>query len=354
MEKVAEIKSIKEYNQWVMRNKTRYPTLMPIRISSEVITWGEEYKIYYYNANGDVFKEEILKAKPGIWLSIEVCPYEGRVLTFEGPRSHEAEGAPSVVTAKDSQGNITCSFISRGAGLFSIPSIGFFTNNINKGKVEIINWNGDKIAEFPSKADYYEFGRMEYINTPDHKYVLLSFMMGSPHVALWEENEGTYRELWQKNYSSAVEISISNDGQYSCVGDSGCVLVYNYKGNLVYSYCFPKRGRTNPVSDFSPDGKFLVCALSSQMALIDNKTGTPIWEISVPGDEFVRQVLFVKNGEYIVLTHISVKMAYLYDLKGALQATVDNVYGCSGVDDIIICGSEEDQYRKTVYQIGKE
>jgi len=354
VEKVAEIKSIKEYNQWIKSNNITEQELSRIKIKSEKIVHGDEYRILYYNADGYVFMEETLNAKPNIWLGVSVFNNVGHLVTIESPRSHEAEGTDVTVTAKDSEGNITCSFTGSGAGLFIVPSIGFFNNNINHELVEVINWDGDIIGEFPSTGDLFDFGIVEYVTSPNEEYVLINFVMGPGYVALWKEDVGIYRLLWQKSFSSAVKISISQSGQYSCIGDGGYVYVYDCAGNLSYSYCFSQHGLTNPFSDFSPDGNYLVCALSSHMALIDNQTGKLMWEIPVDGDAFVRQVLFMETGEYIILTHFSAEKAYIYDLKGDLQATLDNVYGCSLVDDMIICGSKKDEFHKTVYRVGKD
>jgi hypothetical protein len=315
VEKVLETTSIKEYNQWVSKNKTKYSGLKPFYLKSETIKWGKEYKVYYYDEDGNLRKQELIKARPGKWLSMNTSPYDGIIVLAESEDSHEAEPFGKH-TIKDRLGRELCSFDwgfdeASTAGVRPLPGgIGIlrtksYPSNSYSCYAELLTWDG-KI-----------FGRIEnlcHINigskaTPNKRFMVLN----SEFTAILVEDG---KELWRKSFPSGIEVGISDDGQYVAIGDAGTVYVYNRNGDSLYSFCF-SHIMSNPRPIFSPDDKYLIVLASGELALIDNANGKLIWKVKT---EAGKPLSCVAN-KYIIL--IGSNKCYIYDFGGNLLTTIE-------------------------------
>ncbi|MGQ9702940.1 MAG: hypothetical protein ACUVQT_10905 [bacterium] len=347
VEKVLETTSIKEYNQWVKKNKAKYPGLKPYYLKTECIKWGKEWKIYYYNEEGNLWKEELLKAKPGSDIYVRDYPYIGRIVISQ---DDSILGACSdfIVTAKDNQGKQTYSFIT-GPYTVNIPEFGFIAPNWERRCISFIDWYGNNIGQIDD-VDVMNFYVDALSIAPDRRKITISYSFGtSRHYVILIDN-GKVR--WQKEFSSALELSMSDDGQYVCIGDAGKIFVYDNNGDSLYSFCFSPEGMYNPYSDFSQNNKYLVAAVTTELVLIDNTTGKLLWQKKVEGDAYKRGVWFAKNDECIIITHISAAKTYVFDLEGNLLTTIEapNLY-CDIVDDLIILNAERDKFHPTIYRL---
>ena len=149
VEKVLETTSIKEYNQWVKKNRTRYPGLKPYSVKAEGL------RIYYYDEDGKIAKEELLKAKPGWDIWTFDFPYQGIVMVCESDLSL-GEVAPALHTIKNRKGNIF-SFIwgfdyPTTAGVMFLPDgIGIvrsrpYESDPRSCYAELLTWTGEIIG----------------------------------------------------------------------------------------------------------------------------------------------------------------------------------------------------------------
>ncbi len=319
VEKVLETTSIKEYNQWVKKNKARYPGLKPYYLKVECIKWGKKWKIYYYNEDGDLWKEELIEAKPGYWLYVRDYSQWGKIMIIESDSSL-GESSPIIHTVKNEKGEEIFTFewgfdYPTLAGVYTLPKgIGLFRSNAIKNYAELLTWEGKKFGEL---KDIFSF-TINATATPNKKFILLD----NERNAILVENGN---ERWRKSPSG--NLSISNNGEYISIGSNieveGIIRVYNSNGDLVYSYKFSHKGRGRPTSAFSFDNRYLAVGFSGQIALLDNVTGEQIWQKKCEGSI----VSFTKNGNYIVTVDKRAQKIYLYDILGKLQDTITVPYG---------------------------
>lgn len=246
---------------------------------------------------------------------------------------------------KNMRGDTIFSFASTfhhptGAGVRYLPDgSGLFIPHIDKNYAELVSWEAEKIGTIENLLRFNIGSKA----TPDGKYMILN----SGFTAIVIKNG---RELWRKNFSSAIEVSISADGQYIGIGDASVIYVYNIQGDLSYSFCFSPTGMTNHRSVFSSDNYYLVASLPMELALINNKTGDLIWRQHVEGDAYRRHVYFAKGNECIVLGYLG--RIYIYDLEGDLLNTIRESYtNLEVLDDLIVLDTEKDKFSKIIYQL---
>jgi len=326
VEKVLETTSVKKYNQWVKKNKAKYPGLKPYYLKTECIKWGKEWKVYYYNEDGNLRKEELLKAKPGWWLYVSGESFLGKVVVTESD-SFLGESSPIIYTIKNEEGKKMFSFewgfdYETGKGVYALPNgIGLFRSNSLENYAEILTWDGKIIGRIDGflRLDAYSSAEMLSIASPDNKFMLLSG--GGTTVYI---KDG--KEIWRKT-SPSGRLSISNDGEYVSIGANaelyGTIYLYNYNGELIYSYKFPDKSRGIPTSKFSSDNKYLVAEFGEQKSLLNNITGEPLWLKKCEGTI----VSFAKNNEYITFVDIKAQKIYIYNTLGNLQDTINAPYG---------------------------
>jgi hypothetical protein len=350
VEKVLETTSIKGYNQWVKKNKTRYPELRPYYLNVECIKWSKGLKISYYDEDGNSTKEELLKAKLGWSIYARDFPYQGVVLLLENDESL-GESAPIVHTIKDKSGNKLFSFTwgfdySTGAGVMFLPGgSGIFRSkyisNSRSCYTELLSWDGKMIGQLDNFCEI----TIDSKATPNGKYMALL----TNGTIVFVENG---KELWRKTFASAVEVGISNDGQFVCIGDAGRAYVYNRSGDSLYSYCFSPCGMSNPMSKFSSENEFLVLSVPLEIALIDNETGNVLWRKKVNGDAYKRQIFFASDDKYILVAYLG--RVYIYDLRGHLLETIEVADSNNWeVDNDILIINMRDEYvlHKVIYKL---
>jgi len=342
VEKILNTKSIKEYNQWVKKYKTDYPLLEPFLIDIKGLT------AFHYNQNGRLVNEESFTTKEGWGMHIHTAPYIGIVVTVEYDLSQD-ETSPALYTifqngkqlfsfswSFDYQTHAGVRFLPMSLGIFRSKP---YNQDPNNCFAELIAWDGIYIGRIDSLCTINTGSRA----TADGKYLILN----SDYIACLVK-DGI--ELWRKNFNSAIETSISCDGQYVCIGDSGAVYVYNQQGSELYSYVFSPQGRENPYSSFSANNQYLAVATSFDLVLIDNVTGNVVWKKSVEGDNFKRHLYFV--NDYIILTHTSSAKIYVYDVQGDLQTTINepSLY-CNVINDLIVINPQKNKFHKLIYRI---
>jgi hypothetical protein len=319
VEKVLETTSIKEYNQWVKKNKAKYPGLAPYYFKVECIKWGKEWKVYYYNEDGKLSREELLKAKPGWWLYVRDYSDWGKMMLVESDSSL-GESSPIIHTIKNEKGDQIFSFewgfdYCTYAGVYTLPNgIGLFRSNALENYAELLTWDGKKFGEL---KDIFSF-TINHAATPDKKFMLLD----CEGTAILIENG---KERWRKSPSG--NLNISANGEYICIGTNidaeGVIFIYNSKGDLLYTYKLPHKGSGWPTSVFSADSRHLLIAFGGQTVLLNNITGKQIWQKKCEGSI----VSFAKNDEYIITVSKEAQKIYIYDTLGNLIKTLNVPYG---------------------------
>lgn len=340
VEKVLETESIEEYNQWVMRQKAEYPRLKPFYLNVEQVKSDKEWKVIYFDDDGTVAKEEVLKAKPGWWLHVHHSSYGGIVFVVESDSSL-GESSPHVRTIKNRTGDTLSAFASFASGRFLPGGHGLCLIQGRENRAELLTWDGERIGMIENLPSFNIGSKA----TPDGRYMVLNSVFTAVVV---KEGE----ELWRKTFPSAIEVGVSDDGQFIAIGDAGTVYVYNQQGDLLYSFCFSPKAMTNPRPVFSSDNRYLVASLPMELALIDNETGKSMWQQQVEGDAYYSDVHFAKGAEYIVLGYL--ERIFIYDLAGNLLMTIRDSRIRSRwqvFDDVIIVNTEKEEFHKVIYRL---
>jgi len=313
VEKVLETTSIKEYNQWVKRNKARYPGLKPYLVKAE----GR--KIYYYNEDGDAIKEEILKAKPGWDIWTLNFPYQGIVMVCESDLSL-GEVSPAVHTIKDKKGNKLFSFTwgfdyPTKAGVMFLPDgIGIFRTRPYPQDArhcygEMLTWDGKLIGRIENICTMSIGSKV----TPDKKFMIL--YDGS--VAVIVKNG---QEVCRKKFV----LNISDDGKFICFGDTLRTHTYYVAalkdGKILFTFSFAPSTTGMIHCAFSSTNKYLAAFSPSELILIDIEAGKQLWKQKVDGDAYKRKIFFANNDKYIVLAYLG--RVYIVDVDGNLLKTI--------------------------------
>jgi len=322
VEKVLETTSIKEYNQWVKRNKARYRGLKPIYITVEQIHKStsendrDKYKINYFNANGDLEKQEFIEG----WFEMAILS-DGEFL-FIAQREHKYYPINETRILKNKNGDtlINLSAIHSHTIKYWGKSFWIENNSYEGGPgdnptIRIFDHKGTVIGKIKNAwlvscmiTDMKEKYLFLIINEKDEI---------SEAVLLYDiDNE----ELWRKKFNSAVNIAISNDGSYTAVGDSGKIYVFNKQGEIVYtSQAFTSTQR-NPSIIFSDDNQYLAAILGSEVCFYNNKTGELLWQRKIddpdPGEKFI-YLFETGNVFYIMIAYLS-NYVYILNTEGKI------------------------------------
>lgn len=339
--KVLETSDIKEYNKWVLNNKATANQLPLFLIDIKCLAWNSSWSINYYNKNnGELSSQEILNSKLGEKITLKNFPINEKFIIYSFD-TVQAKKEQITISIKNSLGKEINSITTALNSIYN-PDIGFFIPELNKNIVTILDDFGEKIGII-EKIDGFELSDLIVNNN----MILLSVRIPQKYIILLDHG----KEVWRKNFSSAVNYAISNDGQYVCIGDSGFIYIYNQKGKLLYKECLSSTTITNPHISFSKNGEYLAAATSKKLMLIDIRAKKKIWEENVDGDSYVRHLFFSDNNK-IILTHTSAAKIYIYDLQGILQNTIHApcLY-CSVINNYIIIDNNKDIFYKTIYKI---
>ena len=345
VEKVLETTSIKEYNQWVKKNKTKYPRLKPIYIQHEMTKIGKsstavdyepertfdppstnpfinEYNVRYYDEDGDIVKEEIIRGYVAVQVSLDF----DEILINK--RDHPWYPEKRISIVKDNRGNIKFTKDT----IFSLRFTGAELY-IEKADIEIgatslrlFDKNGSVIGNLEGASspfdDYLPVANADkkffvegYRQEPDYRPGLL-FLYTQKGEVLW------CKEFpWQEKAPWGLHPSISGDGQVIAIGHVNKVYVYHLNGELwrEYKYEYPHPA----ITALSYDGRFLAIATregGTKVMLCDNKNGKMVWNKKIEGlvlSTKSRCIAMSPNGRYIALM-LRPDQVYLLDEKGQI------------------------------------
>ncbi len=325
VEKVLETTSVKEYNQWVKKNRAKYPGLKPIYIQTEIIKGARsraavdyepektfdpspdnpfinEYRIRYYNENGDVVKEEIIRG----YVAVRVSLNFDEVLINKRDHPWYPENRINIV--KDKRGNIK---IIRD-DVFSLIFTGIEGLYIEEADYEcgseylrLFDKNGNVIGTLEgasrcmvtaTSADG-KFIIDGYAQEPNWKPGLL-FLYAKNGVVLWRKEFA-----WQEGAPQGLYPSISGDGNVIAVGHIDKVYVYKRNGEVWQEYGY------NPpypaLSALSYDGRFLAIVTreaGTKVMLCDNEKGEIVWTKRIEGltpSTCGRSIVISPDGRYV-------------------------------------------------------
>lgn len=344
VEKVLETTSIKEYNQWVKKNKAKY-----LRLKSYLVR-TEGSKIYYYDEDGKAIKEEMLKAKPGWDIWTFDFPYQGIVMVCESDLSL-GEVSPALHTIKNRKGNIF-SFIwgfdyPTTAGVMFLPDgIGIvrsrpYESDPRRCYAELLTWTGEIIGRIEDLCGMNIASKA----TPDKKFMIL-----------YDGSTAVIAKNGQEVCRKKFVLNISDDGKFICFGDTLEPHTYHVgnleRGEQLYTFNFKSDNAAMIHCTFSSHNKYLAAFSPTELILINNETGKQLWKQSVPGDVYKRKIFFVNNNKYIFLAYLG--RVYVFDLGGNFLETikVPNSNNWEVNNDILIIDVRGDyDLHKVIYKL---
>ncbi|MGQ9702425.1 MAG: hypothetical protein ACUVQT_08235, partial [bacterium] len=302
-----------------------------------------------YNEEGNLWKEELLKAKPGWWLYVRDFPYQGITLVLENDSSR-GESAPLVCTIKNKRGDELFSFtwgldFQTGAGVMFLPDgNGIFRSRYSSNSrdcyAELLSWDGTLIGQIDNLCEI----TIDSKATPDKKFMIL--YDGSTAVIV---KNG--KEVCRKKFV----LNLSDDGKFICFGDTLKMHTYHVgtleNGGLLYTFLFAPSNTGMINCAFSSNNKYLAAFSPSELILIDNETGKQLWKRKVDGDAYKRKVFFANNDKHIVLAYLG--RVYIFDLGGNLLKTINepNSNNWQVYNDILIIDIRDDHIlHKVIYK----
>ncbi len=319
VEKVLETTSIKEYNQWVQRNKAKYPDLEPILVQSSYEVRGalRQYTVRYYNQNGERIKEEVLEDSRHTVM-----------VTYTNDRAIHCKKNPDFtydVIIKDAKGerlfslnNHKCHLTHTGIGLY-VEELSAEAPADKNTTLRIFNESGQVVGALKG------FGGINLVNIyspTDRRYCV--FQGANPYRStpvIMLNQEG--KELWRYEIDRGViSLFISKTGSHIGIlhSNKGRILVFDENGNLVQEYTPFCENWYWILSAFSDEGELLVTGFRSGIKFYNNKTGALVWEDTVTLKEKADTVKYVhsmKNGELTLVLCNSHNM-YVFDTTGKL------------------------------------
>lgn len=319
VEKVLETTSIKEYNQWVMANKTECPELEPILIQTSCEIKGKlrRYTINYYQPDGEKLKEEILEDS---LLYVSVAITNDRIV-FRRRRLNDNFDAK----VKDVQGNILFSLSNIKYGLVS-TGIGIYVEGLSaecpaekNTTLRVFSENGQEVGMLRG----FSFVSFANFCLPiDRRYCIFQGSNAYSGVPIIMLNRNG-KEVWRQDLKApdVLSLFISKDGTQIGINHGSEVFVYNEDGILVHKYTpFGNHRFLVTSSAFSDNGEWLVTGLFDKINFYNNKSGSLVWEdvktLKEKADT-VRFVHVIKNGEFIIVLSRLHNM-YIFDKNGQL------------------------------------
>ncbi|MEO0095223.1 MAG: hypothetical protein ABIL66_04950 [candidate division WOR-3 bacterium] len=347
VEKVLETTSIKEYNQWVKRNKEKYPGLKLIYIQCETVREPDlrrlrdyvpektfdppptnpftyEYKVSYYDDNGKIVKDEIISGYAAVYLS----PNFDEILISK--RDHPSYPEKRITIVKDKKGNVKFTLND----VFSLRAIDtdlyieYADYEMGATSLRLFDGNGNVIGKLEGASAPFndrlpavssfdkKFFVCGYLQEPDWKPGLV-FLFSKTGEILWRKEFA-----WQEKAPWGLYPSISGNGNMIAVGHVNKVYVYKRNGELwrEYSYEPPYPALTA----LSEDGRFLAVATrdaGTKVFLYDNVNGELVWSTKIehftPSLSNIITLAISSNGKYVGL-QLRPNVVYLFGPKGEI------------------------------------
>jgi len=346
-EKVLETESVSEYNRWVKKNK--YPGLKPIYILAKHVKRGKvegyykakrtlnpssdnpyinECRIYYYDDNGSLIKEEAIKG----YVSVRVSPYFDEVLIRKGDLPYYPQKIVNIV--KDKEGNVK--FTLNNVFLLRFTGADIYLEDVDAEAgskfIRIFDKNGKVIGRLEGASFSYQ---SVPLSSSDKHYFLEGYSnrlrAGARFLFLYSSDG---KVLWRKEFHPprngpvGLYPSISGDGKVVSVGHKDKVFVYDRGGNLLREY---KMEQVFPaVTSLSYDGKLLAAAIrfknGTKVMLYNNENGKIIWTKTIeeyPPDVINSPPISISpDGKYIALKLHPDKI-YLFGESGKILKQID-------------------------------
>ncbi len=320
VEKVLETTSIKEYNQWVKKNRARYPGLRPVYIKSIMIRRVKEkklhkkyYKICYYDKNGRITDVEEIK---GNW--VRVSPFFDMVEILESGPYYCAK-----TILKDKKGDVIL-----------IDSSGFYLEFTGTDLL-FLNPPGEvppganptiKIFDAARKlwvAEIHDSWFFDGCEVSSTRRYLACIMLKDNNVyttnhLVFLDAKG--RELWRKSYVDepdpnklpGLSAAIAPDASTIVAGHNNNVFVYDSTGKLLRSYSLPSSYPTK--CGISDKGKYLLVATRNHIIKHNNETREEIWRKGILEGTPMKVVLSGDGRYGLIQFHPNI--VYLIDENG--------------------------------------
>ena len=314
VEKVLETTSIKEYNQWVKKNKAKYPGLNFIYVNAELeekTKEGRRYKIHYYDENGNKKHTEEVKGN----IDVIVSPYMDAVGIYTC-----APYRPADAVIKNEKGETI--LITHGFLAFVSPYL--YLTIPEDGECSPPN---PTVKVFHAKQrqwtdtleDCWLLNGRDVAHSYNFKFSIVSICKNTNCDSLQLILlDSTGREKWRKPYFimpgqiGLVTVAIAPDASYIVAGKGDKVDVYDFNGVLQKEYPLPSPPPAQ--CGISEKGKYLVVVTRNTITKYDNETQREIWHKEIM-EGAPKRVVLSKNGDY-ALIQFHPNIIYLLDKNG--------------------------------------
>lgn len=123
------------------------------------------------------------------------------------------------------------------------------------------------------------------------------FRIGYPDTFLYDKNGNL---VWQKDLvsgSGAIDIAISDDGNYIVTGDTdNKVYLFDKNGNELWTYTL---GDWATAVDLSFDAEYVVAGSWDKCVYLFDRSGTLLWDFKLPYDISYKSVSISNDSSYI-------------------------------------------------------
>ncbi|MCX7996035.1 MAG: hypothetical protein N3A65_09770, partial [candidate division WOR-3 bacterium] len=302
VEKMLETTSIKEYNQWVTRNKAKYPELRPIYVNAKQAgrtqDEGYKYKIYYYDENGEKKDAEEVNGL----VTVDVSPYYDAVGIFWSDTTLPYAN-PSRSIIKNQYGEIIVDtqhvyfafvspylYLTVPVGEVSPPhpSVQVFSVK-NKTRVRTLK-------------DCWLLNERDVAHSYDFNFTVASIEVdwhcNSQHLLLLD-SEGN--EKWRKAYYDnpekfgGINVAIAPDATAIVAIKDEKIYVYDSSGILQKEVSLPNLDFVQ--CGVSNLGKFLLIVSRSYITKYDNEDNLELWRKEITEGLPIKVVLS-KESDY--------------------------------------------------------
>ncbi len=303
VEKVLETTSIKEYNQWVKKNKGKYPGLMPIYVNVKQVEKIEDgtykYIIFYYDEEGKKRRSEEING----YVFVKVSPYYDAVGIFmSDTNTPYALRSRSII--KDQYGEIICdtqdvylAFVSPYFYL-TIPSDDEVSPAIPTVKV----FNAKNKLWISTLEDCWLLNERDVAHSYNFNFSVVSIEINSrfnsQHLILLDSDG---REKWRKTFIDnpeklgGINVGIAPDGSMVAVVKDEKIYIYDSSGILQKEYPLPSLDFVQ--CGISNLGKFLFIVSRSCIIKYDNESNLELWRKKITEGTPIKVVLS-KDSDY--------------------------------------------------------
>jgi len=312
VEKVLETTNIKEYNQWVKKNKGKYPELMPVYVNARQVEKMKDgtykYIISYYDEEGKKRRAEEING----YVFVKVSPYYNAVGIFVSDTNTPYVARPKAII-KNQYGEIICdtqhvylAFVTPYL-YFTIPSDVEGSPAIPTVKV----FNAKNKLWISTLEDCWLLNERDIAYSYNFNFLVVSIEINSffnaQHLILLDQDG---REKWRKTFIDnpeklgGINVGIAPDGSKVSVIKDEKIYIYDSSGVLQKEYPLPSLDFVQ--CGISNLGKFLFIVSRSYIIKYDNENNLELWRKEIREGTPIKVVLSKDSNYGLIQFHPNV------------------------------------------------